>query len=148
MNQLPNFLGSSQEVQLHTARGPKEFFHFPPKKTHCEAAKSTRTSLQPPSPKTRLQSVTGHTKPHPPGVLHHLLVWLAIVGGVGIGVVAQLGQHGGNHWHVLQDVSWDLPHPLGQGFHVHWLDHLVGGSFNPGEREKILYFSFQPIILQ
>lgn len=83
-----------------------------------------------------------HTqKPYPPGVFHHFLVWLPIVGGVGIGVVAQLGQHGGDHWHVLQDVSWDLPHPLGQGFHVHWLDHLVCGSFNPGEGEKKIIFS-------
>lgn len=140
VNQLPNFLGSSQEVQLHTprstAQSSKEFFHFPPKYQKQMPSPNTKLLLGAPIP-----SVNNQTKPHPPCVLHHFLVWLAIVGGVGIGVIAQLGQHGGNHWHVLQDISWDLPNPLGQGFHVHWLDHLVSGSFNPGEEEKKKLFS-------
>lgn len=73
---------------------------------------------------------------HPSGVVQDLGVRPAVVGRVGVGVVAQSGQHGGDDSHVPHHVSWDLPHPLGQGLHVDGLDDLICGPLHPGKTER------------
>lgn len=78
---------------------------------------------------------------HPSGVVQDFGVRSAIVGRVGVGVVAQSGQHGGDDGHVPHHVSWDLPHPLRQGLHVDGLDDLVCGPLHPDNRTKDVCFS-------
>ncbi|TNN71027.1 hypothetical protein EYF80_018688 [Liparis tanakae] len=67
-------------------------------------------------------------------------VGLAIVGRVGMWVVAQSGQHGGDDSHVPHNIRWDLTHPLGQCLHVDGLDDLVCGALHPGKTEKRVVF--------
>lgn len=77
---------------------------------------------------------------HPSGVVQNFGVRPAVVGRVGMGVVAQSGQHGGDDGHVPHHVSWNLPHPLGQGLHVDGLDDLVCGPLHPdGTTKKCLF---------
>lgn len=74
---------------------------------------------------------------HPPGVVQNFGVRPTVVGGVSVGVVAQSGQHGGDDGHVPHHISWNLPHPFGQGLHVDGLDDLVSGPLHPGDQTKV-----------
>lgn len=58
-----------------------------------------------------------------------------------MGVVAQSGKHGGDDGHVPHHVSWNLPHPFGQGLHVDGLDDLVCGPLHPDGTMKRVCFS-------
>lgn len=73
---------------------------------------------------------------HPSGVVQDVGVRPAIVRRVGVWIVAQSGQHWCDDSHVPHHVSWDLPHPLGQGLHIDWLDDLVCGPLHPNRTEK------------
>lgn len=73
---------------------------------------------------------------HPSGVVQDFGVRPAVVGRVGVGVVAQSGQHGGDDGHVPHHVGGDLPHPLGQGLHIDGLDDLVCGPLHPGQTDE------------
>lgn len=62
-------------------------------------------------------------------ILDHLAVRLAIVGRVALGVVAKVGEHGGNLCHVCHHLVWNVSHPLGQSFNVDRLDDLEETNF-------------------
>lgn len=68
---------------------------------------------------------------HPVGVVDHQGVRMPIAGGVGVGIVAQLGQHRGDVGHILKYVPGNVPQPPGQGLCVNRLDHLVSGALDP-----------------
>lgn len=79
---------------------------------------------------------------HPSGVVQDFGVRPAIVWGVGMWVVAQSGQHGGDDSHVPHYISWDLSHPLGQCLYINRLDDLVCGPLHPGKVEKNVFQLF------
>ena len=79
---------------------------------------------------------------YPSGVVQDCGVRPAIVGRVGMGIVTQSGQHRGNDGHVPHHISWDFPHPLGQGLHIDGLDDLVCGSLHPNNTTKNVCFSW------
>lgn len=54
-----------------------------------------------------------------------------VVGRVGMGVVAQTRQHGGDVSHVVNHVRRDVAHPCGEGVRVDGLHHLVSGALHP-----------------
>lgn len=88
-----------------------------------------------------------HVSTHPSGVVQDFGIRPAIVGRVGVGVVAQSGKHGGDDSHVPHHISWDLPHPLGQGLHIDRLDDLVCRSLNPNKRKTNVCFSLRYLLL-
>lgn len=73
---------------------------------------------------------------HPSSVVQDEGVGPAVVRRVGVGVVSEPGQHGGDDGHVPQHILGDFTHPLGQSLHVDWLDHLVCGPLNPAEQQQ------------
>lgn len=73
---------------------------------------------------------------HPVRVVDHEGVGVAVVGRVGIGVVAKPRQHGGDLGHVPHHIPRDLAGPLGERLQVHGLDDLVCGPLDPGERPQ------------
>lgn len=79
---------------------------------------------------------------HSSGVVQDFGVRPAIVGRVGMGVVAQPGQHGGDDSHVPHHIRWDLSHPFGQGLHIDRSDDLVCGSLHPNKTQNRVYFLF------
>ncbi len=50
---------------------------------------------------------------HSSSVIHDEGVGPAVVGRVGVGIIAEPGQHGGDDRHVPQHIWGDLTHPLG-----------------------------------
>lgn len=64
-----------------------------------------------------------------------------VVGRVGVGVVAQTRQHGGDFRHVVHHVRGDVAHPCGKGVCVDRLHHLVRGSLHPAAKRMVGEFS-------
>lgn len=64
----------------------------------------------------------------------HVSVGLSVVGGVGVGVVAQHRQHGGDVGHVADHVVRYVAHPLRQRLQVDRFYYLVRGTFHPANK--------------
>lgn len=69
----------------------------------------------PPTQKTYLKRVILHPR-----------IRFAVVGRIGVRIVAEDGQHGRNFGHIVDDVLGYLADPLGQRLQVHRLDDLIG----------------------
>lgn len=65
-----------------------------------------------------------------------------VVGRVGVGVVAQALQHGGDFSHVAHHVRGDVAHPRGEGVRVDGLHHLVCGALHPAATSSVGQFSW------
>lgn len=63
--------------------------------------------------------------------------WLCVVRWVCLGVVTQARQHGGDFSHFTNDISGDLPDPLGESVSVDRLHHLVRGAFDPAQTQRL-----------
>lgn len=78
---------------------------------------------------------------YPSSVFKDFGVRFPIVRWIGVWVISELGKHGRDHGHVLEDVRWYLPHPFGQSSHVDRLDDLVCRSlYSENNISKYLAF--------